>query len=115
MGAAICQGTFSFTGNDRALPPHEKGRQRYYRYLQYLQYLPVFKNARQTSVHAGFRENPKWQFLEPWVAISRTLGGNFSNLKWQFLELVENSNNCDINCTKILQTVIGFLFFGVQD
>ena len=41
--------------------------------------------------------------------------GNFSNLGWQFLELVENSNNCDINCTKILQTVIGFLFFGVQD
>ena len=46
----------------------------YYRYLQYLQYLPVFKNARRPSVHAGFRETPKWQFLELWVAIFRTCG-----------------------------------------
>ena len=46
--------------------------------------------SRKVSVDAGFGEicrnvqsgnfsNPKWQFLEPKVAISRTSGGNFSN------------------------------------
>ena len=68
--------------------PDKAGRHALLRYLQYLQYLPVFKNARKPSVHAGLRETPKWQFIEPKVAIYRTLGGNLSNLGWQFIELV---------------------------
>ena len=39
--------------------------------LQILQNLPIFENARPPSLQAGLRENPKWQFLESWVAISR--------------------------------------------
>lgn len=56
--------------------------------LQYLQYLPIFENALKPSADAGLRETPKWQFLVLKVAISRTEGGNFSKVGWQFLELV---------------------------
>ena len=49
-----------------------KGCSGTYRYLQYLQYLPIFENGLYSSADAGLRETPKWQFLEPRVAISRT-------------------------------------------
>ena len=61
--------------------------------LQILQNLPIFENARPPSLQAAFGENPKWQFLESWVAISRKLGGNFSKVGWQFLEPVESVEN----------------------
>ena len=61
--------------------------------LQILQNLPIFENALKRSPGAALRENPKWQFLELKVAISRTLGGNFSNFGWQFLEPVESVEN----------------------
>ena len=61
--------------------------------LQILQNLPIFENARPLSLQAGLRENPKWQFLELKVAISRTESGNFSKVGWQFLEPVESVEN----------------------
>ena len=80
MGAAICQGTFSFTGNDRALPPHEKGRQRsitdiyniynIYPFLK-MPVRPVFMRV-SGKPQSGSFSNLGWQFLELWVAISRT-------------------------------------------